>query len=118
MATDKDKKGKVSLNIRSRNTKKTNNSKTYNDASKLKELNSAFETPKSNKKTTKASKTKKEKPVKEKKPRKLNSFMLFAKEKRESVKKNNPTAKVTEIAKKLGELWRALSNSEKQKYKQ
>ena len=118
MATDKDKKGKVSLNIRLRNTKKTNNNKTSNDANKLKELNTAFETPKSNKKTKNASKTKKEKPVKEKKPRKLNAFMLFAKEKRESVKKNNPTAKVTEIAKKLGELWRALSNSEKQKYKQ
>jgi len=81
-------------------------------------LNAAFEAPTAKKTNKKVPATKKEKPVKEKKPRKLNAFMLFAKEKRESVKKNHPTAKVTEIAKKLGELWRALSNSEKQKYKQ
>jgi len=117
MATDR--KGKVSLTIRARNNKSKNASS--NDASKLKELNSAFESSKNkmnsnNQKSAKKDK-KAKKDTKEKKPRKLNAYMVFAMEKRESVKKNNPTAKVTEIAKKLGEMWRALSDSEKQKYK-
>jgi hypothetical protein len=43
--------------------------------------------------------------------------MVFAMEVRESVKKNNPTAGITDIAKKIGALWRALSDSEKAKYK-
>ena len=116
MATDRDRKGKVSLNIRSRNNKKTIN-KSTNDASKLKELNKAFESPATKGKKVKTAKKEKAEKTKEKKPRKLNAYMVFAMEKREFVKKNHPTAKVTEIAKKLGEMWRALSDSEKQKYK-
>lgn len=116
MRTD-NKGNSKKLNTRKRNTTVERKPST-NDANELKKLNAAFEAPTEKKTNKKVPATKKEKPVKEKKPRKLNAFMLFAKEKRESVKKNHPTAKVTEIAKKLGELWRALSNSEKQKYKQ
>jgi hypothetical protein len=118
-----DKKGKVSLNIRRRNNKPKNTSNdTSNDTSKLKELNKAFDSSKNNKNKTKtekpAKKQKKEKKEKkEKKPRKLNAYMVFAMEVRESVKKNNPTASIIEIAKKIGEKWRALSDSEKEKYK-
>lgn len=110
MATDK--KGKVGLTIRARRNTSSN------DASKLKELNSAFEEPK-NKKTAKKDKpTKKaKKDTKEKKPRKLNAYMVFAMEVRESVKKNHPTASITEIAKKIGEKWRAMTDAEKAKYK-
>lgn len=108
-----EKKGKVGLNIRSRRNKPKNASS--NDASKLKELNKAFEAPKNSKPAKKAKPAKKEK--KEKKPRKLNAYMVFAMEVRESVKKNNPTASIIEIAKKIGEKWRAMSDSEKAKYK-
>lgn len=121
MATDK--KGKVSLTIRSRNNKPKNTSS--NDASKLKELNKAFEAPSTKGTKRKASNTdKKAKKAKkanankkEKKPRKLNAYMVFAMEVRESVKKNHPTASIIDIAKKIGEKWRALSDSEKAKYK-
>lgn len=120
MATDK--KGKVGLTIRRRNNKPKNASS--NDASKLKELNSAFESSKNkmNSKNEKpAKKQKKEKKAKkdtkENKPRKLNAYMVFAMEVRESVKKNHPTASITEIAKKIGEKWRAMSDAEKAKYK-
>jgi len=109
-----DKKGKVALTIRSRRNNKPKNTSS-NDASKLKELNKAFEAPKNEKPAKKAKKEKKEK--KEKKPRKLNAYMVFAMEVRESVKKNHPTASITEIAKKIGEKWRAMSDAEKAKYK-
>ena len=109
-----DKKGKVGLTIRSRRNNKPKNTSS-NDASKLKELNKAFEAPKNEKQAKKAKKEKKEK--KEKKPRKLNAYMVFAMEVRESVKKNHPTASITEIAKKIGEKWIAMSDAEKAKYK-
>ena len=115
-----DKKGKVGLTIRRRDNKPKN--ALSNDTSKLNELNKAFETSstKGTKKNAsipekKEKKAKKEK--KEKKPRKLNAYMVFAMEVRESVKKNNPTASIIDIAKKIGEKWRALSDSEKEKYK-
>jgi len=112
-----DKKGKVGLTIRSRRNNKPKNTSS-NDASKLKELNQAFEAPKNEKPATKAKTTKKaKKEKKEKKPRKLNAYMVFAMEVRESVKKNHPTASITEIAKKIGEKWRAMSDAEKAKYK-
>ena len=124
MATDR--KGKVSLTISPQNNKPKNISS--NDASKLKDLNKAFEAPstkgtkrkasntdKTEKKAKKAKKANANK--KEKKPRKLNAYMVFAMEVRESVKKNHPTASIIDIAKKIGEKWRALSDSEKAKYK-
>jgi hypothetical protein len=130
MATDR--KGKVSLTIRPRNNKPKNISS--NDASKLKDLNKAFEAPSTKvtkgtkrkasnmDKTDKTEKTeKKAKKVntnkKEKKPRKWNAYIVFSMEVRESVKKNHPTASIIDIAKKIGEKWRALSDSEKAKYK-
>jgi len=118
-----EKKGKVALTIRSRRNNKPKNASS-NDASKLKELNKAFEAPKNSKNEKPAKNSNKEKPAKkakkekkEKKPRKLNAYMVFAMEVRESVKKNHPTASITEIAKKIGEKWRAMSDAEKAKYK-
>ena len=112
-----DKKGKVSLNIRRRNNKPKNTSS--NDTSKLKELNKAFDSSKNNTKTEKPAKKAKKakKETKEKKPRKLNAYMVFAMEVRESVKKNNPTASIIDIAKKIGEKWRALTDAQKASYK-
>ena len=108
-----DKKGKIGLTIRSRINRPKNASS--NDASKLKELNSAFESSKNKNNSKKEKAAKKEKTAK--KPRKLNAYMVFAMEVRESVKKNHPTASIIDIAKKIGALWRALSDSEKAKYK-
>lgn len=112
-----DKKGKVGLTIRPRNNKLKNT--LSNDTSKLNELNKAFETSstKGTKKNASIPEKKAKKEKKEKKPRKLNAYMVFAMEVRESVKKNNPTASIIDIAKKIGEKWRALSDSEKEKYK-
>jgi hypothetical protein len=114
-----EKKGKISLTIRSRNNKpKNTSSNVSNDTSNLKELNKAFETSKNEKPAKKAKKEKKDKKDKKDKPKRpLNAYMVFAMEVRESVKKNNPTAGITDIAKKIGALWRALSDSEKAKYK-
>ena len=115
-----DKKGKVSLNIRRRNNKpKNQKNASSNDKPKLNELNKAFEAPST--KTKKEKKEKKEKKAKkdtkEKKPRKLNAYMVFAMEVRESVKKNHPTASIIDIAKKIGEKWRALTDAQKASYK-
>lgn len=53
---------------------------------------------------------------KTKKPRKLNPYMKFANSNRKQVMADNPSLKITEIGKKLGEMWRKLSDSEKAKY--
>ena len=118
---ENDKKGKVGLTVRRSRNNKTKNTLKSNDASKLKELNNAFNESKSGtnskneKPIKKAKKEKKEKKDKPKRP--LNAYMVFAMEVRESVKKNNPTASIIDIAKKIGALWRAMSDSEKAKYK-
>jgi hypothetical protein len=49
--------------------------------------------------------------------RKLNAYMKFVKAKRADVVKKFPKAPVTEIAKKLGAMWRAMSDAEKAKFK-
>ena len=49
--------------------------------------------------------------------KKLNGFMKFLSEKREDIKKMMPNAKVHEVAKKAGEMWRKLSENDKKKYK-
>lgn len=46
----------------------------------------------------------------EKPKRPLSAYMLWLNEQRESIKKENPGIKVTEIAKKGGELWRAMKD--------
>lgn len=118
-----DRKGKVALKIRSRNNKPKNAAS--NDKPKLNELNKAFNSPaiKTDKSATKPKKEKKakndnnSKDKKSKPKRPLNAYMVFAMEVRESVKKNHPTASIIDIAKKIGALWRALSDAEKAKYK-
>lgn len=46
--------------------------------------------------------------------RKPNSYMKFVQQNRVSVA--NGSLSVTEVAKKLGQMWRSLSNAEKQRY--
>jgi len=43
--------------------------------------------------------------------------MLYSKEHRPKVKEENPDFKFGDIAKKLGSMWRALSEKEKEEYK-
>jgi hypothetical protein len=45
------------------------------------------------------------------------NFMAFLKVKRPDVVAKYPSLKPTEISKKVGELWRALSDAEKAEYK-
>jgi hypothetical protein len=47
----------------------------------------------------------------------LSGFMLFSKENRIKVKEENPEMTFGQIGKKLGEMWRALSDKEKQEFK-
>lgn len=54
------------------------------------------------------------KPDGQKKP--LGAFFLFSKDNRETVKKEHPTLSVTEVAKKMGEMWREVSEADKKKY--
>ena len=44
--------------------------------------------------------------------------MLFVKENRAQVKEDNPDITFGQIGKKLGEMWRALSDEEKEEWKQ
>lgn len=50
-----------------------------------------------------------------KKPK--NSFMFFCEENRDLAKEKNPSFSPKEVTKRLAELWRELSDKEKQKYK-
>jgi HMG (high mobility group) box len=43
--------------------------------------------------------------------------MLFSKENRTKVKEENPEMTFGQIGKKLGEMWRALTDKEKQDFK-
>ena len=53
----------------------------------------------------------------EKPKKKPTSYFLFMKETRPTVLKEHPELKVTEVSKKLGELWKALSDEEKEEWK-
>ena len=53
-------------------------------------------------------------PNREKRP--LTPYFIFANEKRAEVKSQNPDIKITEISKKLGEMWKNLSDDEKRIY--
>lgn len=46
----------------------------------------------------------------------LNAFMKFTKEKRAEVLSAHPELKTTEIASKIGALWKALSDTERNSY--
>ncbi len=61
-------------------------------------------------------KSKKEK--KAKGTRKLSPYMKFAQEARKNILKENPEMKsdIIAVGKKIGEMWRGLSDSEKAKY--
>lgn len=48
----------------------------------------------------------------------LTGFMLFSKEFRPKVKEEDPEITFGGIGKKLGEMWRALSDKEKAAYKE
>jgi hypothetical protein len=50
------------------------------------------------------------------KRRGMTGFIAFSNEHREEVKKEHPTASFGELGKRLGKMWRALSDEEKQKY--
>eukprot|EP01117_Protostelium_nocturnum_P011167 TRINITY_DN4056_c0_g1_i1.p1 TRINITY_DN4056_c0_g1~~TRINITY_DN4056_c0_g1_i1.p1 ORF type:complete len:207 (+),score=87.30 TRINITY_DN4056_c0_g1_i1:111-731(+) len=59
------------------------------------------------------SKSKKD-PLKPK--RGMSSFMFFANDKRAEVRTANPSLKITEVGRKLGEMWKELTPEEKKKY--
>ena len=65
----------------------------------------------------KAKSTTPKKTKKSKGKRGLNPYMKFVKATRAAVVKANPKAGITEIAKKLGEMWRKMTDGEKSKYK-
>lgn len=48
--------------------------------------------------------------------RPANPYMFYQAEVRDSVKKEHPELKMTDIAKKIGLKWKALNDSEKQPY--
>ena len=48
--------------------------------------------------------------------RKPNAYMNFVKKIRPEVVKENPDLSFTDIGKRLGEMWRALTDDEKKKY--
>ena len=45
-----------------------------------------------------------------------NAYMMFCKKTRPEIIKENPDITFTETGKKLGEMWRALTDDEKKKY--
>jgi hypothetical protein len=47
----------------------------------------------------------------------LSGFMLFSKENRPQIKEDTPEITFGQIGKKLGEMWRALTDEEKQGFK-
>jgi len=62
-------------------------------------------------------KRKKKKIKDPKKPKRaMSSFMFFANEQRPNVRLQYPDIKITEIGKRLSELWKALTKEQRQKY--
>lgn len=45
--------------------------------------------------------------------RAMSSFMFFANDKRQEVRDANPDMKITEVGKRLGEMWKQLTDAEK-----
>jgi len=48
----------------------------------------------------------------------VNSYIIFSRENREQVKKENPDIKSTDITKKLAEMWKELDEEDKKEYKE
>jgi hypothetical protein len=67
--------------------------------------------PKGKRKAEKKKGRKKKDPNKPK--RAMSSFMFFANEKRQQVRDTNPDLKITEVGKRLGEMWKELSDGDK-----
>ena len=55
--------------------------------------------------------------VKEKKKRQPNAYMNFYAQHRADLKEKYPTLKMTEIAKKAGQMWSEMSEEEKAHFK-
>ena len=53
---------------------------------------------------------------KQSRPRKANPYICFVKEQRPGLVKSQPQLQPKEIMKKIGEMWRCLSDAEKAKY--
>ncbi|CAB9513894.1 group protein B3 [Seminavis robusta] len=47
----------------------------------------------------------------------LSGFMLFSRENRPQVKEENPEITFGQMGKKLGEMWRALTDEEREEFK-
>ncbi|KAJ3275298.1 FACT complex subunit [Borealophlyctis nickersoniae] len=89
-------------------------------ASKKKKAKPSTSSSSSSKKPSKEKEPAKKKAKKDKDAnapkRPLTSYMLFQKEKRNEVVSGNPSMPVPEVSKRLGEMWKALSNEEKKRY--
>jgi len=83
------------------------------DSSLVEEDNSKSKTKKTKKKSDDVSESKPD----EQKKTKVNGYINFCRENREKVKKDNPTILPKEITKELSVLWKNLSDSEKEEYK-
>ena len=46
----------------------------------------------------------------------LSAFMYFSNEVRDKIRKENPDMKLTDVSKKIGEQWKALSEEDKKPY--
>lgn len=55
-------------------------------------------------------------PEPKKKPKQLSPYMKFCKETRTTVVKENPKLTFGEVGRKMGEIWRDMSEDEKKKY--
>jgi len=55
-------------------------------------------------------------PKKETKKKQLSPYMKFCKETRTTVVKENPKLTFGEVGRKMGEIWRDMSEDEKKKY--
>lgn len=55
-------------------------------------------------------------PEPKKKPKQLSPYMKFCKETRATVVKENPKLTFGEVGRKMGEIWRDMSEDEKKKY--
>jgi hypothetical protein len=79
-------------------------------------VNAAEDAEKSAEKPKRKKRAKKEDSDQPKKKRAMGPYMLFAQSIRAQLKQENPTLKVTELAKLTGQRWGALSVEEKQKF--
>lgn len=55
-------------------------------------------------------------PEPKKKPKQLSPYMKFCKETRATVVKENPKLTFGEVGRKMGEIWRDMSEDDKKKY--